>query len=446
MRSGCPNYLPRRTASISWPSRRMYVCMSNYYPFQGTGSHGEALRGPLNPHAVRCVLHCLYEKKWCLLHCGGSAPIAFILVYVTRERRLRVWMSDAKHTQTKHHAKVDLDAMRSTAITVFTSMHRELKKLNSALTAAGLEVDDAFDPLNDFWIFTNEEQPGGAGFIVPTRLIQPWARYLCAAAALRHGLGPAPPPQPTPAPALHATAARVQRSHSQSSRTKQAPPRGLTNKPRHFEVYSRRTNNVMEVIELRRSTRMNTIATKHATSTTRHNSCRCSELTDGLLTRSSTLHENRTRMRICSHRKSPTHHSASPNWYLPHNVPTRWWNIQHRYSKSMTSHGTSRSKTRNLEESSDSKLRRLRNARFSLVCERSSSPTSFVANDAAISRSFDDASISEAPIGGNIRGVDVAPHTNFDVTANNLFLTQRTPQTLAVPKCTGDSCYDCATK
>jgi len=78
-------------------------------------------------------------------------------------------------------------------------MHRELKAdaaVKRALSSARLEVDDVFDPVKDFWIFTNEQPGTDAGFISPRTLIQPWARYLCPEAARREGLAPAPSAPP----------------------------------------------------------------------------------------------------------------------------------------------------------------------------------------------------------------------------------------------------------
>jgi len=214
LRSSRASWLPRHAAAADGVDLMVKQddCMGHYYPFTGTGSHDKALAGKLNPRVLEGVCSCVSNKRWFFMHCGGNAPIDFILLYVTDQRRLRVWMSDAKHMQTGSAATVSVDDMRRMAQMVFASMNRNLKTesdVTAALSAARLELDDVFDPVKDFWIFTNEEPLTGDGFISPTKLIQPWAIYLCPAAAGRHGLGPAPSadvptrvPAAAPAPRL----------------------------------------------------------------------------------------------------------------------------------------------------------------------------------------------------------------------------------------------------
>jgi len=73
-------------------------------------------------------------------HCGGNAPIdCILLLYVIYKRRLRVWMSDAEHTQRDRPAAVSIDDLLLTAKNMFTSLYRELntdKTLQAAVSAA----------------------------------------------------------------------------------------------------------------------------------------------------------------------------------------------------------------------------------------------------------------------------------------------------------------------
>jgi len=73
-------------------------CLHKYFPFDTLGTHKTACAGSLAKEVIEHVRTCIEHKGVLFIHCGGNAPLDFIVLYHTAKKKLAVWMADAKNT------------------------------------------------------------------------------------------------------------------------------------------------------------------------------------------------------------------------------------------------------------------------------------------------------------------------------------------------------------
>ena len=143
------------------------ISTAHFHPFDGCNTHVTALAGPLSADFAQQFSHALASSRALWYHCGGSAPIDFLLLYPVGNRIWRLWMCDARH-------KADPSAK---AGNWWPEMCDKAEKLHQALARELAKPQHGSVRLHAQWqlrIITNAQRPPPA----PPESQQSWPRQL----------------------------------------------------------------------------------------------------------------------------------------------------------------------------------------------------------------------------------------------------------------------------